>query len=118
MISSNYRNRLARQTPTPAPAPPPDPDFIVSGTLTPDATGNYFAAGIYEGETYYEREDSAFVLWFQYVDPGPFWIWNISQVLGVELPLWWTKIDFAPALPPGDYVPEGTATGTATVSAA
>ncbi|MCJ7729498.1 MAG: hypothetical protein MUO27_06445, partial [Sedimentisphaerales bacterium] len=37
--------------------------YIVTGTLEPDATGNYFYAGERNNKPYYRREDGQFFLW-------------------------------------------------------
>lgn len=97
--------------PTPAaPVPPPVADYHVSGTLTPDATCNYFLAGIYNGQPYYRRADGAWFIWW-YTSAN---YWIISPELG-ETPItgYWYK---APTIT-GDYTPVPAAVGIATVSA-
>jgi len=56
----------------------------------------------------YVRGDSAYYIWWDGVDS-----WYISLVLGVLGLLRWKRTD--PNIE-GDYVPGGTATGTATVT--
>jgi len=79
----------------------------VSGTLTPDATGNYACAGTYNGKCYYSRADSAYYIWWDEAN-GQF---VISVVLGTVGTAYWTKADTIL----GVYSPQGTATGDATV---
>jgi hypothetical protein len=51
--------------PIPAPpAPPPIADYHVTGTLTPDATGNYFLVGTHHEKPYYKHENKSF--WILY----------------------------------------------------
>lgn len=54
----------------------------VTGTLTPDATCNYHEAGVHNGRPYFEREDSAYFLWW-----AGFW-WTLTNGLGVHNSEW------------------------------
>lgn len=87
---------------------PPTADYVVTGTLTPDATGNYFETGTYDGQPYYKHEDLDYWIWWY--DPS---MWIISDVLGGESGFYWYKT----AQPiTGYYTAGGTATGTATIA--
>lgn len=58
----------------------------VSGDLTPDATGTYFATGVYNGRLYYRRTDGAYFIWWD----TPCEDYDISTGLGVKAPgFWW-----------------------------
>lgn len=74
--------------PTPAPAPPPVADYHVTGVITPDATGDYFAAGIQDGQTYYKRADNAFYIYYHAADAA----WWIATTLGGSPSTGWTNI--------------------------
>ncbi len=116
MISSSYRNRLAREAAA-APVPPaPEPDFIVTGTITPDATGNYFDAGVMNGQPYYSRDDLAYHIWYHFQMPPGLHFWEIDTVLGGTGPARWYKATGPFESAAGPYLPAGTATGTATVA--
>ena len=80
----------------------------MSGVLVPDATGDYFEAGIYGGRPYYARNDSAFTIWWQNGTSH----WMISASPDTFNPYW---VHDDPAII-GDYSPAAGATGTATVS--
>jgi len=109
-LHSRWTHRR-RELPKPAPPPPPPPpDYVVTGTLTPDATGEYFHDGEHNDHPLYRRADSAF------------WIYWCS------LAHWWRIADHVDAITDkwmkigsgitGPYLPYGAVTGTATVSAA
>lgn len=89
---------------------PPKPTYKVTGTITPDATGNYWTAGIHEGKPYYKRLDEEWFLWYDGTIN-----WFISKTVGEFGTSWWYK-EFYPETPVGDYEPNGGATGIATVS--
>ncbi len=115
IYSKSLINRQARIAP-PAPPPPPAFDLLVSGTLTPDATGNYNEAGIYNGQPYYARTDSAFTIWWYENPMYGIYIWTISEILGDTFLLRW-NMNSTPGNPPtGIYSPSRGATGTATVA--
>lgn len=85
-------------------------DYQVTGSLTPDATGNYFVAGTYNLKKYYRRADGAYYIWWYAGPLGAQWV--ISNELGV---VGWLRgsMDIE-----GPYIPYGGGTsGTATVSA-
>lgn len=82
--------------------------YTVTGTLGPDATGNYDYAGEYEGEPWYLRVDDAWRIYYN-----------------IELDSWFISADFTPAPPrwiceeggpEGQYNPVGGAVGIATVT--
>lgn len=111
MLSSSYRNRLARAMPEEEEAPPPPPpyDYLVSGTLNPDATGEYSDAGIHNGQPYYARDPNTYFLWWW---PADSW-WVISTALdNVGRPGCWHSAAIL-----GIYTPAWSYTGDATVTA-
>jgi len=56
----------------PTPLPPLKPPYVVTGTIIPDATGNYFLAGTYNTKPYYKHESQVMYL-FSHVIPGNYW---------------------------------------------
>ena len=117
LTSSSLRNRRARPIPSTGP-PPPAHDLIVTGTLTPDATGVYEEAGIFNGQPYYQRTDSAYFIWvLTFGDPLNYQ-WLITDTLGVGGMFYWQKWTPTYEPPTGIYAPGGFAYGTATVAAA
>ena len=86
------------------------PDLIVTGTLDPDATGDYFEDGVYAGYTKYSREDDAYALWTISYPPV---ISHISVTAGTEGDAFFYKLTEGIT---GAYIAVGTATGTPTVS--
>ena len=93
---------------TPAPIIPVTPDYIVTGELEPDATGEYFEDGLYNGQMSYAREDSS---WFIYFFENT---WIISKAKGSQPDyVWWLRS--SPEIA-GTYSAEEDATGEATVT--
>jgi hypothetical protein len=78
----------------------------VTGTLSPDATGVYVENGTYNGEPAYER-----AYWIWYHSSG---FWSITVDQGFFPDVVWSN-GYGVGLI-GDYLPSGTATGTATVA--
>ncbi len=112
IYSKSFINRQARKPP-PAPTPAA-PDFIITGTVTPDCTGDYFYAGDYGGMPSYKRQDSAYSLWGTFRPPPIFFLLLISTTLTPPTDPWWAK-----GLSPnflGNYGPQLGAIGIATVS--
>jgi len=83
-------------------------DYVVTGEITPDATGEYVEDGTYGGGPCYRRADSAYWIWKWL---GALWV--LSSGKGV-FGTWWQRA-FASGLI-GDYEPWGGAIGTATVA--
>ena len=83
--------------------------YVVTGAITPDATGVYVRNGQYGGKPAFERVDGAYWLWWDTSVPA----WEISVVKG-EASNVWERIS---ANPVGAYTAEGTHTGIATVAA-
>lgn len=81
----------------------------MSGTLSPDATGNFYTAGLYNGRGYARRADGAYFLWWDGVDT-----WTISAVLGTPGADYWEEVAVSPVS--AAYDPLGTATGVAAVA--
>jgi len=84
-----------------------DADYVVSGNLTPDATGNYSYAGIFDGVPTYFRADEQYALAIDESEGGCFLITTFTQAT-------WSKTGTEPT---GEYTPLSGCTGTATVSA-
>lgn len=61
--------------------------YVVTGTLSPDATGIYCEAGTHNGEPYYKRTDGAFVIWWD----TNFWV--ITNELGDYTLAYWENLD-------------------------
>jgi len=81
----------------------------VSGTISPDSTGNFDTLGFYNSKDYAKHTVSSFYIWWDGVDS-----WIISAALGV------TGADYHKRTDPsviGVYSPVGAATGDATVAA-
>lgn len=85
--------------------------MIFSGTLVPDATGEYHQRGWHNGVAYYSDPTNTYFLWAS-LPPRD---WVVSLVLGVP-----GTDNFYNALadPVGTYVPLGTWTGTGTMTKA
>jgi len=84
--------------------------YTVTGTLTPDATGDYFVAGTHDGKPYYRREDG---MWFLVWQGGASW-WMIRDGIdGWNDPIWYRNSSIII----GQYHPEdeGASIGYATV---
>lgn len=101
-----FSGRTRRWRAPPA-APPPPCDYVVTGDITPDATGDYFQDGTYEGQPCYRRSDSAFWIWFWSYRA---W-WYISTTPGTTIPRWGRMF---PTIA-GDYNPVSPYTGIAYV---
>lgn len=86
----------------------PNPAYVVTGDLVPDATGDYYDAGIIEGVQAYRRFDGSYYIW-QYAEDD----WSLSTYPLVEDPPLW---EYTGPLPPGIYLPIPPTTGEATVS--
>jgi hypothetical protein len=82
-------------------------DYHVTGTITPDATGNYKAAGILLENIYYKHLTKNFYVWF---DPPA--AWHITDLVGTWDYYAWNREN--PGIL-GDYPPEYGVSGTATV---
>ena len=81
----------------------------VSGTLLPDATGDYPDFGFFGGKRAYQIAGGAYTLWFD-TSIGAY---TLSEVIGVIGSLGWVA-DQVPV--EGTYTFYGTATGIATVT--
>jgi len=81
----------------------------VTGTLSPDAAGDYSTRAIYGSKAYSQRKaDDSYSIWWDGIDS-----WIISAVLGTEGADYWTRTD--PNII-GVYTAGGTATREATVA--
>jgi len=89
--------------------PPAQPiAYNVTGTLEPDATGNYRKGGTHNGKPYYIRLDGAWFIWW-YIGTL---VWVISAKLDNPDGPSWTRGETLE----GKYNPAFPATGTATVA--
>lgn len=100
------RNRRLLQGPGGSAAPPPV-DYEVTGTLTPDSTGDYYEDGTHNEQPKYKREDGAYFIWYESAMPS----WLISDTPG-DSTVSWLRID--PAIL-GEYGFNLGTEGTATV---
>jgi len=80
----------------------------ISGTLSPDVTGNYSVVGNYGGKFLYKLSTADWFIWWQ--DP---FNWILSNSVGATGAAWWVG-DGVPVT--GLMTPFGTATGVATVT--
>jgi len=80
----------------------------VTGTLSPDVTGQYDPVGPYNDKPSYEIVATGWFIWWDGINS-----WKISTVRGTEGANFWTRAN--PAIE-GVYTPGGTATGDATVA--
>jgi hypothetical protein len=87
---------------------PPFSTLLVSGTLDPDATGDYTYTGYYDSHPYFTNT-TGYILWFQYSGNS----WLISDVLGDQGARGWLAWS---TVITGTYAPYGTATGDAVVT--
>lgn len=118
-ISGSYRNRLRREAvaPAPEPPPPPPPDYIVTGTLTPDVTGDYNEAGVYNDAAYYSNATENWFIWDYRPAGGLEGLWVITQtVASLTGPFWSIQVR-NPGDPTGTYTAHAPANGTAYVAA-
>lgn len=83
--------------------------MTVTGTLDPDATGDYNYLQQYNGRYAYKLQGNGFDIWWS-TPPDE---WHISAVLGDIGSASWSRQD--PQIE-GVYDPMGTATGHATVA--
>jgi hypothetical protein len=87
---------------------PPAADYHVTGTLSPDATGDYFYGGMYGGLPYYKNKTKNFWIYSDAFYPD-YWM---SNALGYTGGGAWHKMD---AIVTGLYEPLDPNTGEATV---
>ena len=80
----------------------------VTGTLTPDATGDYSPHKIHNGKISYRRTDGLYFLWW---DGATTWVINTG--LDILYPPAWLRVDPDPV---GDYQPIDPWTGITTVA--
>lgn len=92
--------------------PPPitPPHYHVSGNFDPNANGDYYEAGIYNGFKYYKQLNNNYVIVY-----SMWWsLWTIYQNLVEGNDAWLS--DDAQEDPVGSYVPIGSFTGGGTVT--
>jgi hypothetical protein len=87
---------------------PPYSVLDVSGTLSPDATGDYLYTAINDTKPYY-RLSSSYVLWYGSSDS----YWLISPTLGTPGSDYWNNADSSPL---GTFYPAGSNTGNPLVT--
>lgn len=86
----------------------PVADYNVTGTLTPDATCNYFLAGTHNGQPYCRRADGAYFIFSNFA------YWLIATELNDDISPEWHR-DFEDGIA-GEYLPTLPNTGSAFVS--
>jgi len=86
------------------------PEYIITGTLTPDATGSYILNGAYGGRNAYMRTDGAYWIW-----SGEGAAWAVSPTAGSLAGPSWQRI--GATIEGANYTAYQTSTGTATVAA-
>lgn len=89
----------------------------MTGTINPNATGDFHLEGTYNGKPSYARLDHAYTIWYRFI--YRYHIWTISPTPGdLANPLWLysNRTDTGPEST--NYLPDIGATGTATVEAA
>lgn len=82
-------------------------NYVVTGSLVPNATGIYRHSGTYSGYNYYTREDGAWFLWYNLGSAQ----WFISREVGSGGQYLWLGEDLS-----GSYAPSAESAGTATVA--
>lgn len=88
--------------------PPALGDLLLSGTLSPNASGYFHLVGGHEYQPYYHNP-AGFFLWWDSSDS----YWYISILFADKGSAWFYRDNTDPL---GDYAPGGTATGTGTIS--
>lgn len=83
-------------------------NYTATGTLNPDATGNYIETGAFDGHAYYQRGDGSYHIWHDTADDK----WKITVLLGILGTAYWKSQATTVESP---YNPQGTATGIAFV---
>ena len=83
--------------------------YHVTGTITPNAAGNYTCENEYKNKFTYVLEDRTYLLWWDGIDS-----WIISNSIGWKEGPYWSRTNLTIT---GAYVPCGGAAGTATVAA-
>lgn len=110
VISSSLRNRRRREPPE-----PPGTSFIVSGEISPDATGDYVYVSQYNSRAYYKHRTLNWYIWYDSSEEPIDFIWCISTALGSRTGKRWGKWTLEYESERGDYDPNGGAAGEATV---
>jgi len=103
MESRWTRNRRRLEGTQTAAPPPPQPDYVVTGDGNPSPNGDYYEAGTYNGKPWYQRDDQAFLIWWNDIGLD----WNIDTILGDRQNYWYGPYDEIL----GTYTPQGTYTG-------
>lgn len=88
------------------------PDLVVSGTISPDATGNYFQGADYEGNPTYVRADMAYTVWYGNGSDR----WRLTPAAG-DNSLYWRQATTGLEALFGNYAVNSNTTGTAVVAA-
>lgn len=90
--------------------PPTGADYVVTGVVAPDCTGEYVEDGTYGGKPKYRRLDSAWWIWWW----AAMGFWMISSTPAAHDPEWY-RIS---SIITGTYEPGTGSIGIATVAAA
>jgi hypothetical protein len=86
----------------------------VSGTLTPDATGVYTAAGLYNGLPYYRRGSDNYWIWYRTDNTS--WVLSTVALGNSAVPIWFTNGHSDETVLTSTFSPNAPATGSATVA--
>ena len=89
----------------------------VTGTLSPDSTGDYYESGIYDGKKYYQRGVDSWYIWYDSEEGEESWF--ISKEVGAipDNESWYNDSDADSPSTDNPYSPHAGATGDATVTA-
>ncbi len=97
--------------------PAPTPYFVLTGAITPDVTGSYFEAGVYDGKPYYKLKDQNWFIWYWSGGEPAQYFWYITTEVGAAPGAYWYKFKAYYEPPTGYYQPSGGAIGMPTVAA-
>ena len=89
-------------------------DLIVSGVITPDATGYYDEDGFYNGKQVYTHVGGTWHIWYSGAH-GLSVTW-LTTVVGSFPGDYWSAGNYSLIYPMSPLTPHGTATGSAIVT--
>jgi len=86
----------------------------VTGTLSPDVTGDFIRGANYDGHDTWTLEAGGWSIWYHTMSLTYYVTPIIGTIPQPPDPYWMQTTGYQPA--PGPYTPQGTATGVATVT--